>query len=101
MSHNSCGRFAFALLCAPNLPLSALADLVASVNAADVVYDNSWQVGDNGRSGFSAWCPINCENGSGDGERNLRYRLPSWQVRTALVMPPDGSECLAVDSVAL
>jgi hypothetical protein len=67
MTRICCGCFAFALLCASILPLSVSADLVASDNASSAAYNDGWQVGDNGGSGFNAWTTINNQSGSGFG----------------------------------
>jgi hypothetical protein len=41
--------------------------LVASDDASQAAYNDGWQVGDNGGSGFAAWSTINNQSGSGFG----------------------------------
>jgi hypothetical protein len=48
-------------------PVSVSADLVASDNASSSAYNDGWQVGDNGGSGFNAWSTINNSGGGFGG----------------------------------
>jgi type II secretory pathway pseudopilin PulG len=50
------------------LSSSASADVVlAADNASNAAYNDGWQVGDNGGSGFGAWSVIGNQSGSGFG----------------------------------
>jgi hypothetical protein len=61
---------AFLLFGAMMFPLSASADLVASDNASSSAYNDGWQTGDNGGTGFNAWTISQSGPGFGGGFRS-------------------------------
>jgi hypothetical protein len=59
--------WAFTVLAAIVLGHSAQAAIVATDDASQAAYNDGWQTGDNGGSGYLPWSSIGRENGSGFG----------------------------------
>jgi hypothetical protein len=61
----------------------AEADLVASDDASQLAYNDGWQVGDNGGTGFAAWSTINNSAGGGSGGGFLANMSGDSQINTS------------------
>jgi hypothetical protein len=62
-----CCRMVLVALVALGVGRPALCTIVGSDDASQAAYNDGWQVGDNGGSGYQPWSPIGRENGSGFG----------------------------------
>ena len=60
-------RLVLILLAAAVRDQPARAAIVATDDASQAAYNDGWQVGDNGGSGYQAWSTITRENGTGFG----------------------------------
>src|SRR4051794_36194171 len=60
-------RWALILLAAALRDQPARAAIVATDDASQATYNDGWQVGDNGGSGYQPWSTIGRENGTGFG----------------------------------
>ena len=62
-----CCRMLLVAVVALGVGRPALCTIVATDDASQAAYNDGWQVGDNGGSGYQPWSTITRENGSGFG----------------------------------
>lgn len=70
------------VICIGFMSSPAQALVVASDDASAAIYDNGWQVGDNGGTGFAPWSTINNQAGSGSGGGFLASNNSNSQIGT-------------------